>query len=674
MNLKKIKVLNYKNLESFAANFSPNISTIVGENGVGKTNLFESIRIVLDKNYYKILDESSFSSRLVNCKGHWIIFSLQLNNIGDSAEESELNPNNGESFLNCIFLPKKIIRDKLHTLSKLLNSENDPLKAFEIEFQIKNYINNIDMRFDYEKIYTINQMFDFLDPSEYQRVVGDFNHYSFPDCELDAKDIGDRINNVKEKIQNIIKVSYIPAIRNVEFELEKESNILSHIIKKIADNISESEWKEIDDEINILNCKLNRIDEMIELTSRINRKIEETIGNHYSFDLINRIAMPTEIFSILKQFRLYGSSEGKEISLSSRSLGDNNITYFALKLLENSYVLGNTQSYLNLLLIEEPESHIHKHLQKSLFSGINGISDNQLIISTHSIHISEASNISNVLVILKTDKGSISCNPTNGLSSDEVIYLERYLDSNRIPLLFSKNVILVEGISELIIIPYLLRYLYNIELDSFGISIISMESTFFDPISRIFNKDRIKEKCVILTDGDKDYSENGDFKTKEEKASKRIRNLEIANIGNDYVKIFHNEYSFEFSLFLANEQTYLDYLSKRYNNSNLFENFLEKFYLNSQYSKFKMIDIKNKEIGKGWQALEFTRFLDEYQKDVCIPNYIINGLLFILSNNIKKNNIDKMIDYKCNKFDINKEDLFNIESEFYDELLVGLYE
>jgi putative ATP-dependent endonuclease of OLD family len=144
-------------------------------------------------------------------------------------------------------------------------------------------------------------------------------------------------------------------------------------------------------------------------------------------------------------------------------LGENNITYFALKFLENKMLYDTSRTKLNILLIEEPEAHIHKHLQKSLFSGVKGLIGNQIIMSTHSVHISESSQISRVVVLIKGKTSIIACKPSRGMNELEQKRVERYLDTNRIPLLFSKNVIVVEGSAELLLIASMMKTKYGLD-------------------------------------------------------------------------------------------------------------------------------------------------------------------------------------------------------------------
>ena len=55
MYLKKISIINYKNLENWEAEFSPRFNCLMGKNGVGKTNIMDAI-------YYMSFTKSHFNS------------------------------------------------------------------------------------------------------------------------------------------------------------------------------------------------------------------------------------------------------------------------------------------------------------------------------------------------------------------------------------------------------------------------------------------------------------------------------------------------------------------------------------------------------------------------------------------------------------------------------------
>ena len=74
----------------------------------------------------------------------------------------------------------------------------------------------------------------------------------------------------------------------------------------------------------------------------------------------------------------------KGFDLDSLGLGSTNIIYIALKLLEYSFIreLDEIQAKYLLLLFEEPEAHLHKHIQMSLFdkTGLNADEGVQVIM------------------------------------------------------------------------------------------------------------------------------------------------------------------------------------------------------------------------------------------------------------------------------------------------------
>lgn len=126
----------------------------------------------------------------------------------------------------------------------------------------------------------------------------------------------------------------------------------------------------------------------------------------------------------------------------------------------------------------------------------------------------------------KKDKYTEIYIPSRGLQEEEIKKITRFLDVTRLPILFAKNVILVEGDAELILIPVMLKIKYGIDINKYGISIISMDSCFFDLIAVLFDDLRIKKKCAILTDLDKDYTKEGKYKRRERLSFVRVKRME----------------------------------------------------------------------------------------------------------------------------------------------------
>lgn len=659
MYISYLKTRNYKNLKNNIFKFDKNINTIIGENGTGKTNIFQALRFVLDKSNRMYLSEETFSNSLDNIKGHWILITVKFSGIGKSVEEVFLKPNEeSESNFSLIFKPKKQIRSQLHKLSSAAHDETDINKKQKKFDFLKEYINQIDIRDDYETIKTVTTIFDINNDEMYKSIVGDFDLLKFPDPEIqDDKAI---IGNIDQGFSNYINVTFIPAIRDVTGELTNENNFLSRILKHISNKVDNDEWIKFESSISTVNEELGQIKAFTEFIQEVGDTTNVTVGDIYSSDVELQMEMPNKRANIVKYFSLKGREEDNSLGLYNRSLGDNNIIYFALKLVESSMSFGHSNKVFKLMLIEEPEAHIHKFLQESLFNGIrkNNL-DYQLMLSTHSVHISESSKISSMTILDKKNKTIVAYKPNNKLDKTSIEYLERYLDATKIPILFSKSSIVVEGTAELILIPKLYSLLYNFELSKVGISLISVDCSYFTGISRLFHEERIQKFISVITDQDKDYDQT--MLNKEEKAKKRIAELFKVNKNNKYVNISHSEYTFEIDFYRENIKLLKQFAkdNKIYKNEKLL-NELDSMDITVCFSRImKICD----NMGKGWLAFKFGKWLEEDQKyvnELKIPNYIHEATSFLIKNYLSDRQLLNLIE----SVEKNRKKNCNIRDEF----------
>ena len=669
MYISNIKIRNYKNFYKESVDFKKTITTVIGENGTGKTNLFNAIRLLIDNNYRHFFHEDEFSYELNNIKGYWIIISLRFSDVPNPIEEpeaAEFNPKNGEAIYSLIFRPKKIIRNQLYNLSEKFYGEVDEAGKIKIKMEIEDYINSISIMSDYEIIKTVGLKFEFLKDDEYIKVIGDFDSYSFPnpdDIQEDKSIIGDI---QKSNINDYLNVTFIPAIRDVNSELTKNGNFLENILNNISNEIDENKWNGVKTKFEEINSELKSIEEYTKFTKKVVDLMQDTVGTVYSSDMFLDVTLPEDKKYLIKYFSLKGRIDDHDLSLYSKSLGENNIIYFALKLLQSTYRDGHSKKLLNLIIIEEPEAHLHKHLQQTFLEGMKMNSDFQIMISTHSVHISESSKVSSMVVLGNSnEKKNEIYNPINGLSVENVKYIERYLDATRSPILFSKNVILVEGSAELIFISNILKIKYDFDLNSYGISLISMDNCFFDKISIKKKKNRLRKKCSILTDEDTYFE--GSSTDAEELSKSRIDKLKEIHKENEYVEIFTNKYTFEIELYSNNLEIFRKYVEERKIYKKGVDKILKELSEDSDNNTiYKRILLIAKKLGKGWLALDFIDWLSSKNYDMIekllIPNYILDSLMFFFPAEIYSNNTYRQIVQKyCN---ISNKRLDNIDDKF----------
>lgn len=146
----------------------------------------------------------------------------------------------------------------------------------------------------------------------------------------------------------------------------------------------------------------------------------------------------------------------KEIANGSFELYQNGLGYN--NLLFMSAVLGDMEIdkggiYQNLLLIEEPEAHLHPQLQELVHSFLSAtkseMTNIQVIYTSHSPTLISKVGIENINLLYENDhkKYCLPLAETNICDSDKA-YLKKYLDVTKSQLFFAKGILFVEGISE----------------------------------------------------------------------------------------------------------------------------------------------------------------------------------------------------------------------------------
>lgn len=344
-----------------------------------------------------------------------------------------------------------------------------------------------------------------------------------------------------------------------------------------------------------------------------------------------------QLFQSLKLF-IAESDDGYEGAIHEMSLGGANLIYLTLKLLEFKYQRVQ-ESIANFLFIEEPEAHIHTHIQKSLFDKIK-YSNTQVIYSTHSSHISEASNVKNINVLGKVRGVYQAFQPTTGMTPSQIGCVQRYLDAVRSNLLFAKSVMLVEGDAEEILIPTLVKKVLGISLDELGISLVNIRSTGFKNVALLFHEDRIKKKCSIITDLDATFFDTSEVAGDTEavkKSKKKALGSAVSGLarktdlddfcnGNDWLNPFYAPHTFEVDLIAAgNQGEFVSILSEIYTAPATIATSTTELESGDISVFGKRALTMATHSGKGWFAIILAQAVD-YK--VVIPEYILDAILF----------------------------------------------
>ena len=163
---------------------------------------------------------------------------------------------------------------------------------------------------------------------------------------------------------------------------------------------------------------------------------------------------------------------------------------------------------LHIVLIEEPEAHLHAQVQQvfirkaySVLTNHRFIKENsnfatQLVISTHSSHIARESNFADLRYFKR-----LAENSTNIIATSKVInlsdvfgkndetdkFVTRYLQTTHCDLFFADAVILVEGSAENMLVPHFIRNKYP-KLYQRYISILSINGRHSHRLNPLIEK------------------------------------------------------------------------------------------------------------------------------------------------------------------------------------------
>ncbi len=639
MYISRLSVRNFRNFKSCSLHFQKGVNTLIGENGSGKTNLLYALRLLIDENLPRrtYFNETDFNRSIGLWKGHWIVIQLQFDEL-DSDEElqaiamhkvghvDEMDTTKGTVLLCC--RPRESVRKKLYEFSENPKKKKEGLEKILSEITLN----------DYEITYRGRNNVDFSDDDNYIEYVGDFDKMIFPNPDDESSDVyGVRLSNFS--ISSEVSCTFVKALRDVEEDLKSyRNNPLLNLLRGKEKTISVAKKEDIEKKIDILNKDISGLDEVKNVSVGISESIKEAVGETYAPNISIQSELPSDIEKLLQSLKLWvgdPDEEGYQGRIWELSLGGANLIYLSLKLLEYEKVKA-LERVANFLLIEEPEAHIHTHIQKTIFQRLDK-RNTQVIISTHSTHISSVSQISSVNILSRVNQNALVFSPSNGLGEKEVTKVERYLDAVRSNLLFAKGVILVEGDAEQILIPELVKTVYGISLDEIGISLVNIGSTGFENIARLFDDLRIQKRCSILTDFDssilplpadakKDTLVERDCRNSQKSGEERKKKLDEFIKDNDWLDVFYAKHTFEVDFLLAgNSYEIIQTVEIEFKTDAKKEEIATALKdKDVAVSGTEILRLANK-FKKGWFALMVTEHINQL---TYIPDYIIQAIAF----------------------------------------------
>lgn len=310
--------------------------------------------------------------------------------------------------------------------------------------------------------------------------------------------------DVEAWAREAVTFTYLHPLRDAASDLRPgRSNRLATLISVLAPQ-GHPDRAKVEAIILDANKNLRNVDSVKEAQARVQKRLTELTGNGQLHQLTDLAFAEPKFDRVVATLRaLMGSANPVEITESG--LGYTNLLYMSVLL---SALEEDTDAALRLLLIEEPEAHLHPQLQDLLmqFLESSGRDSSQVVVTTHSPNLVSSAEVKRLTVLSRpaADGGDLvaRCVGDFGLRPRSLGHLRRFLDVTKSALLFSRGVILVEGIAEQLLVPVFAKRMGR-SLSAAGITVVNVEGLAFEPFIDLFGPNKLPLKCAVVSDSDR---------------------------------------------------------------------------------------------------------------------------------------------------------------------------
>ena len=351
MHLSRIVIRNFRNFRTLDIKLTEGVTCVIGENNTGKTNLLHALRLAIDTNLsssYRILLPHDIHAGEDFEIPNQVLISVEFVGYKDSINDTALfgGCEVGEDLarIHYRFRPRREVREEIE------NEERRP--------------EGLSLSEDYHFELTGGGA---VDPAT----------AAWDDDLGRALRFGDL---------QAFHIEYLPALRDVKSSLR--NSFESPLGRVLA--VSEFDDNEKEQLVSILRDANEAIEEQptIEAAgSAIRSAFSATSGEAHEMGLKLGMSEPS-FSSITRSLKiLLSNSAISDFEPGRNGLGLNNILYISMILEYFERRTAASRASGQLLLIEEPEAHLHPQLQRVLYEAL-AAKPFQAILTTHSTHIS----------------------------------------------------------------------------------------------------------------------------------------------------------------------------------------------------------------------------------------------------------------------------------------------
>lgn len=489
MKLRHVQIKNFRLLSDVNLALEDLTTVVVGRNNSGKTSLSEVIRRLLADGSAQFQLEDFSSACFEGFRLAW-----------------EARSNDGHDDTVRALLP--YIELRLTFQYDPNQPQLGPLSPFVIDLDPDCTEALVVVRYELKDGH-LSQLFEGLPPTPLfaearltffrmlrDRIPGNYATHIWAE---DPNDAGNQRQLLPNAVKGLVKTGFINAQRGLDDVTSRESDVLAKTVELLFATASSASADAADKQI---------ADALTEAVQDIQSQIDTNFGGQlkglipalksFGYPGLGNQELHTEtildVRKLLSNFTKvrYAGYSGVALPESYNGLGARNLIFILLQLagFYKAFRAEATAPGVHLIFIEEPEAHLHPQMQEVFIRQlaktaqllVDSTEDKtpwpvQFVVSTHSSHVANEAGFESIRYFLGRDVPGAQAGVRqtsikdlrrglDGVSEPDKKFLHQYMTLTRCDLFFADKAILVEGLSERLLLPVVIGKLEETEPDS----------------------------------------------------------------------------------------------------------------------------------------------------------------------------------------------------------------